>query len=1778
MNAILLGYQRCWFLGVLLVLLLSQPLNAKTKFTAYNDCVYSSDNQYLGANVTTYATAGYNGPDSGQLVDQTTGTITPVIVTLSQSGGVSIQSTSTYGGNDTDPGTDAYATFHGYADMTGVYVYGSDGWWVEIAFTNLNPLNTYTFATSANRNNSAANYAERWTRYSIMDADSFTNASTPGVQVNSEDSVSFSTGYNQVAGYVARWTNIQPGPDGAFRIRAASDTGHPREYSSSDNQAYSFDVFMLSEDEADGQPTVELGNDMSVVFNQEDPTVTLQLTATVSDDGKPWADPENPATSYGLQYQWSVVSSPNGSTVSFTPSETIAQPSVIFSAIGSYILRLSVSDGPETAGGTTVSDDMLINLLPELPYGCPTGSLNSDCTVDLLDLIPFVAQWLQPAGCLGNPGCADFFGNDGVNLIDFKAISRHWFQSGNAIVINEIHYNPDVKTELVEFVELYNPTDINIDISNYSFARGIDWQFPPDTIMEPDTYLVVARYPDSVRTKFNLTADQVFGPFTGKLDNTSDRLELVDPSGNRIDQVEYQLGFPWPTVGDTVAAASRSIQLISPLFDNDLGGSWRSAYPTPGAPNASVFAANIPPHIRQVNHEPRQPHDNESVIITAKVTDADGVDSVSLLYQDVAPGNYINIDDPDYQTDWTPLAMNDAGLNGDAQANDSIYSVQFPASLNSHRHLIRYRIQCRDTAGNQLTVPYADDPQPNFAWFVYNGIPDWNAAVDPANESGNPTLRQANTFTTDTLTSLPVYQLLTKHQDLLNAQYWPGTTTGAYTGSDYLWSGTLIYDGVVYDHIHYRARGGVWRYSMGKNMWKFAFNRGHYFQARDQYGKRYDTDWSKLNFSAVIQQGDYGSRGEQGLFESIGFNLFNLAGVEAPKTHWVQFRVIDADSETGATQYDSDFWGMYLAIEQEDGRFLDEHHLPDGNLYKMENWTGELNNQGPLAATDKSDLNAFLSYPTTEAQWRAELDLQRYYSYRSIVEGIHHYDIAAGKNYFYYLNPETNIWSVHPWDLDLTWADNMYGNGNEPFKSRVLSFPSLNLEYTNRLREIRDLLYNPDQMNHMLDEFAAMIDNPATPLSMVDADRAMWDYHPIMVASTVNSVKARKGLFYKAGTPTQDFAGMVQRMKNYVVSRSAWIDSTLLNDPGIPATPVINYNGEANYPVNALAFASSDFSNPAGYGSFGGIVWRIAEVSYPGTAGYDPEKRSAYEITPVWNSPVFTVLADGQTIRLPADPLKIGHTYRVRCRVKNTTGRWSHWSAPIEFTTADPLAVGVVSDFRLTELMAHPAPLTDSDLDEDEFEFLEFKNIGSNTLDLSHIQITDGITFDFANAAIQTLDAGEFVLIVRNQSAFELKYGTGLTSRIAGEYSGKLSNSGETVLVNDYWNGEIMEVTYGDGAGWPRSTDGAGHSMVPLDNAIHSANPVALCYGPNWRASAYLNGSPGSDDPALPPSLIINEIKAHTDYSDPTHPDYTSNDWIELYNTGATALNLNDWYLSDDPENLKRYSLAGRQIQPGQFLALDEIDDFNNPQGSGFGLNKLGEAVVLSCLPGTTEDRIVDIIVFKGQENLSANGQPISLGRYPDGAGWLFTLPAGSGQPNSQPLLRPQIREIMYNPGPNQDWEYIEIFNPTSNTMTLEGDGGPWRIAGQADLVLPASFTLPANGRVLLVGFDPSNTEDLAGFTSQYATGALVPGVDIIGPWSGSLSNKTGRIALEMPLHPEPDSGETPWVIIDEVLYFDAAPWPAAPDGQGQALHRISSDATLHGSNPANWTSQTPLQ
>lgn len=626
-------------------------------------------------------------------------------------------------------------------------------------------------------------------------------------------------------------------------------------------------------------------------------------------------------------------------------------------------------------------------------------------------------------------------------------------------------------------------------------------------------------------------------------------------------------------------------------------------------------------------------------------------ESVALEYQILDPGKYIPLADRAYRSNWRLLPM-------EKSAGENRYEVQVPSDAQLHRRLIRYRFKLNEASGNSVFHPPQASSDPNYAYFVYDAIPAWKAAIEPG--SNDPGRSEAKNFSSAVMSQVQTYFLIAKQKEVENATWHERSSD-----KEYRYTGALVANGRVYDHVRFRARGGVWRHAMGKNMWKFDFQKSNRLQPFDDYGRPYKSSWGKLNLRACIQQGDYGRRGEQGMYEAVGFRLFNLVGVDSPRTHWISLRIIDATEEQPADQYQGDFWGLYLAIENEDGRFLEEHALPDGNVYKMMFGQGELANQGRGQPSDGSDLRQLISaYRSniSESWWRKNVDLPRYYSYRSIVEAIHHYDISDGKNYTFYRNPRTSQWCVIPWDIDLSWGDHMYGGGHEPFM-RILSRPGFRLEYQNRLREIRDLLFNPDETGRLIDECASIIWR-SRGSSLVDADRAKWDFHPIMESRYVLRGKAEQGLFYQSAR-TRDFAGMVKQMKDYITRRANFIDRSLIADKAIPETPSISYSGAEKYPIDAISFTSTPF---AGAGQFAAIKWRVAQVGPHPDLASSPAQPGHYEITPTWESPELVSFQD--KFDLPPKILKPAQTYRARVRLKDDSGRWSHWSAPLQFTTA----------------------------------------------------------------------------------------------------------------------------------------------------------------------------------------------------------------------------------------------------------------------------------------------------------------------------------------------------------------------------------------------------------------------------------------------------------------------------------------------------------------------------
>src|SRR5207253_11368482 len=95
----------------------------------------------------------------------------------------------------------------------------------------------------------------------------------------------------------------------------------------------------------------------------------------------------------------------------------------------------------------------------------------------------------------------------------------------------------------------------------------------------------------------------------------------------------------------------------------------------------------------------------------------------------------------------------------------------------------------------------------------------------------------------------------------------------------------------------------------------------------------------------------------------------------------------------------------------------------------------------------------------------------------------------------------------------------------------------------------------------------------------------------------------------------------------------------------------------------------------------------------------------------------------------------------------------------------------------VSEIMYNPLPA--GLVSGDEFEFLELKNTGLNTLDLSGLFFSAGIAFTFPNGT--TLGPGQFFVLARDTAQFHNRY-PGVP--VNGIYSGKLNNGGERVAIS----------------------------------------------------------------------------------------------------------------------------------------------------------------------------------------------------------------------------------------------------------------------------------------------------------------------------------------------------------------------------------------------------------
>jgi hypothetical protein len=274
---------------------------------------------------------------------------------------------------------------------------------------------------------------------------------------------------------------------------------------------------------------------------------------------------------------------------------------------------------------------------------------------------------------------------------------------------------------------------------------------------------------------------------------------------------------------------------------------------------------------------------------------------------------------------------------------------------------------------------------------------------------------------------------------------------------------------------------------------------------------------------------------------------------------------------------------------------------------------------------------------------------------------------------------------------------------------------------------------------------------------------------------------------------------------------------------------------------------TSAFSDPQGAGTFGALKWRVAEVTDPTAPAYNPDADPLYEWNATWISEEITTFTN--EIRIPPGVVGAGHAYRIRVRMKDNTGRWGHWSNPVQFipkvtTSATP------GDIIITEFFADTAGA------DDYKEWFEIYNTTDHDIDITGWTIADNDTDSHTiGTTIPVIVLSKDYLVLGNSTSMSANGGTPVDYAYGTNFT--LGNSGDEIIL--LAGGTVIHsIGYGGYKDTPRAImSNAGPSPT---QGVATGMALDYCHGPvnSWALQTTTYGTLGNQGtPGAPNSGVV---------------------------------------------------------------------------------------------------------------------------------------------------------------------------------------------------------------------------------------------------------------------------------------------------------------------------------
>ena len=182
--------------------------------------------------------------------------------------------------------------------------------------------------------------------------------------------------------------------------------------------------------------------------------------------------------------------------------------------------------------------------------------------------------------------------------------------------------------------------------------------------------------------------------------------------------------------------------------------------------------------------------------------------------------------------------------------------------------------------------------------------------------------------------------------------------------------------------------------------------------------------------------------------------------------------------------------------------------------------------------------------------------------------------------------------------------------------------------------------------------------------------------------------------------------------------------------------------------------------------------------------------------------------------------------------------------------------------------------------------------------------------------------------------------------------------------------------------------------------------------------------------------VVINELMA-SNMATIADQDGEFDDWVELYNNTSTAINLNGYYLSDDPNDLMKYQFPNVTIDGNGFIVV-WLDNDLTQQGlhADFKLSATGEELLLI----NSNLQVVDKVVFGSQTT------DVSYARVPNGTGLFQSVPPTFNTFNQNPSSVSNLaQELGLKIYPNPATEFLVIEMESEELIQVD----LWNALGQ---------------------------------------------------------------------------------------------------------------------------------